>query len=80
MLVVHAARECAVLGDYAAALVYFDGALATLNKHAKTVTDPFARGQWAQCCRDLQARAFIGVTGVPAHIDDAPAIPSWHLA
>ncbi|CAG9461115.1 unnamed protein product [Pedinophyceae sp. YPF-701] len=53
------ARESAVLGDYAGALVYFDGVLALLNKHIRACSDPYMKGLWHNCKKDVQSEAAV---------------------
>eukprot|EP00898_Chlorokybus_atmophyticus_P002098 jgi/Chlat1/288/Chrsp1S03177 len=47
------AREYALLGSYDAALVYFDGALAQINKHLRDLTDRDIRVRWQKCKQQL---------------------------
>eukprot|EP00897_Mesotaenium_endlicherianum_P000826 jgi/Mesen1/10744/ME000901S10097 len=47
------AREYALLGSYDTALVYFDGVIAQINKHMKTLDDPSTRSKWNKCKKEL---------------------------
>lgn len=47
------ARENALLGSYDAALVYFDGVMAQINRHLRTVEDPSLRSKWLKCKKEL---------------------------
>ena len=48
-------REHALLGNYEASLVYFDGVVAQIQQHLRTVDDPYLRSQWAKAKEDLVA-------------------------
>lgn len=47
------AREYALLGSYDTALIFFEGVLAQINKHASNVDDPYLRTKWNKCKKDL---------------------------
>ncbi|KAG0603213.1 hypothetical protein M758_10G075600 [Ceratodon purpureus] len=47
------AREYALLGSYDTAIIFFEGVLAQINKHASSVDDPYLRTKWNKCKKDL---------------------------
>ena len=47
------AREHALLGNYEAALVYFDGATAQIQQHLRSLDDPHLRQQWMRAKEEL---------------------------
>eukprot|EP00899_Mesostigma_viride_P009949 jgi/Mesvir1/18956/Mv18924-RA.1 len=47
------AREYALLGNYDAALVYFDGVINQINKHTRGCGDPFLKSRWLKCKQTL---------------------------
>ncbi|KAJ3021943.1 Katanin p60 ATPase-containing subunit A-like 1 [Thoreauomyces humboldtii] len=47
------ARECALLGNYDTALLYFESILQTIQQYAKTVDDPALRDRWLQTRQEL---------------------------
>ena len=48
-------REHALLGNYEASLVYFDGVVAKIMQHLRTVDDAHVRAQWLKAKEDLTA-------------------------
>ena len=48
-------REYALLGNYDAALVYFDGVIAQVHGYLSTLHDPHVRSQWARAKEELVA-------------------------
>ncbi|KAJ3050445.1 Katanin p60 ATPase-containing subunit A1 [Rhizophlyctis rosea] len=47
------ARECALLGNYETALMYFESILQNIHLHARTVEDPALRERWAKTRQEL---------------------------
>lgn len=47
------AREYALEGLYDASIIFFDGAIAQINKHLSTVEDSSIRSKWLKCKKDL---------------------------
>ncbi|GAQ87424.1 AAA-type ATPase family protein [Klebsormidium nitens] len=47
------AREYALLGQYDTALVCFDGVISQINKHLRSVDDPYIQSKWLKCKKDL---------------------------
>ncbi|TPX57668.1 hypothetical protein PhCBS80983_g03682 [Powellomyces hirtus] len=47
------ARECALLGNYDTALLYFESILQTIQLYAKTVDNPMIRDRWLQTRQEL---------------------------
>ncbi|KAJ1704532.1 hypothetical protein LUZ63_004311 [Rhynchospora breviuscula] len=43
------AREYALEGLYDTSIIFFDGALAQINKHLSTLDDPAPRAKWTNC-------------------------------
>ena len=52
-------REYALLGNYEAALVYFDGVVAQIQQHLRTLDDPHLRQQWLRCKEELTNDIFV---------------------
>ena len=50
------AREHALLGNYEASLVYFDGVVSQINLFLRTVDDAYTKAQWQKAKDDLVAR------------------------
>jgi len=50
-------RECALLGSYDAALVYFDGVAAQIHNHLRSVQDPSVHAQWVRARDELATEA-----------------------
>ncbi|KAI8800231.1 P-loop containing nucleoside triphosphate hydrolase protein [Cladochytrium replicatum] len=48
-------RECALLGNYDTALVYFESILQTIHLHAKSVPDPRLKEKWMQVKQEISA-------------------------
>ena len=48
-------REHALLGNYDASLVYFDGVVAQIQQYLRTADDPYLRSQWQKAKEDLVA-------------------------
>jgi len=46
-------RENALLGNYEASLVYFDGAISQIQRYLRTLDDPYLRSQWQKAKEDL---------------------------
>ena len=46
-------REHALLGNYEASLVYFDGVVAQIQQHLRTLDDPHLRQQWLRAKEEL---------------------------
>ena len=46
-------REHALLGNYEASLVYFDGVIAQIQQHLRTVDDPHLRQQWLRAKEEI---------------------------
>ncbi len=46
-------RECALLGNYDSALLYFESVLNTIHQHAKTVRDPDLKQSWLETRQTL---------------------------
>ncbi|KAJ3108240.1 Katanin p60 ATPase-containing subunit A1 [Phlyctochytrium planicorne] len=46
-------RECALLGNYDMALVYFDTIIQTISLHIKTLQTPDAKAKWTEVKKDL---------------------------
>ena len=47
------AREHALLGNYEASLVYFDGVVSQINLFLRTVDDAYTKAQWQKAKDDL---------------------------
>ncbi|RKO84130.1 hypothetical protein BDK51DRAFT_28965, partial [Blyttiomyces helicus] len=47
------ARECALLGNYETALVYFESVLQTIHLQARSIEDPILRERWTYTRQDL---------------------------
>ncbi|XP_058074656.1 katanin p60 ATPase-containing subunit A1 isoform X1 [Magnolia sinica] len=47
------AREYALEGLYDTAIIFFDGAIAQINKHLSTLDDPSLRTKWMNCKKGL---------------------------
>lgn len=47
------ARDYALEGLYDTSIIFFDGAIAQINKHLNTVEDPLIRTKWLKCKKDL---------------------------
>ncbi|MQM00814.1 hypothetical protein Taro_033557 [Colocasia esculenta] len=47
------AREYALEGLYDTAIIFFDGAIAQINKHLSTLDDPAIRTKWLNCKKAL---------------------------
>lgn len=47
------AREYALEGIYDSSVIFFDGAIAQINKHLSTLDDPLVRTKWMKCKKDL---------------------------
>lgn len=47
------ARDYALEGLYDTSIIFFDGAIAQINKHLNTVEDPLIRTKWMKCKKDL---------------------------
>lgn len=47
------AREYALEGLYDTSIIFFDGAIAQINKHLTTVDDSLIRTKWLKCKKDL---------------------------
>ncbi|MCO5591039.1 hypothetical protein L7F22_045015 [Adiantum nelumboides] len=47
------ARDYALEGLYDTSIIFFDGAIAQINKHLITVEDPLIRTKWLKCKKDL---------------------------
>ncbi|XP_068647557.1 katanin p60 ATPase-containing subunit A1-like [Aristolochia californica] len=47
------AREYALEGLYDSSIIFFDGAIAQINKHLNTLDDPVLRTKWMNCKRSL---------------------------
>ena len=67
-------REHALLGNYEASLVYFDGVVAQIKQHLRTVDDPHLRAQWERAKEDLVAefRIVKEITQELARFKDKP--------
>ncbi|KAJ3178330.1 Katanin p60 ATPase-containing subunit A1 [Geranomyces variabilis] len=50
---VQMARECALLGNYDTALLYFEGVLSAIQKYTKTVDNPAVRDRWLHTRAEL---------------------------
>jgi katanin p60 ATPase-containing subunit A1 len=50
---VQMSRENALLGNYEASLVYFDGAISQIQRYLRTLDDPDLRAQWQQAKDEL---------------------------
>lgn len=50
---VQMSRENALLGNYEASLVYFDGAISQIQRYLRTLDDPDLRHRWQQAEADL---------------------------
>ncbi|KAJ3165666.1 Katanin p60 ATPase-containing subunit A1 [Geranomyces variabilis] len=50
---VQMARECALLGNYDTALLYFEGVLSAIQKYSKTVDNPAMRDRWLHTRAEL---------------------------
>jgi len=48
-------REHALLGNYEASLVYFDGVVAQIQQHLRTLDDAHMRQQWVRAKEELNA-------------------------
>ncbi|KAJ1553372.1 Katanin p60 ATPase-containing subunit A1, partial [Cladochytrium tenue] len=46
-------RECASLGNYDMALIYYDGIIQTVSKHARNACTPEVRDRWSQLKQEL---------------------------
>ena len=53
-------REHALLGNYEASLVYFDGVVAQIQQHLRTLDDPHLRQQWLRATSSLPAASASG--------------------
>jgi katanin p60 ATPase-containing subunit A1 len=69
------AREHALLGNYEASLVYFDGVIATIKQHMRSLDDPHLRTQWTKAKDELTAefRVVKDITIELARFKDPPA-------
>ncbi|KAJ8637699.1 hypothetical protein MRB53_011966 [Persea americana] len=47
------AREYALEGLYDTSIIFFDGAIAQINKHLSTLDDPIIRTKWMNCKKGL---------------------------
>ncbi|KAK3268290.1 Katanin p60 ATPase-containing subunit A1 [Cymbomonas tetramitiformis] len=47
------AREYALLGEYDTSVVYFDGVVSQINKHLRTLDDPYIKGKWMKMKKEL---------------------------
>ncbi|XP_024519665.1 katanin p60 ATPase-containing subunit A1 [Selaginella moellendorffii] len=47
------AREYALEGSYDTSIIFYDGAIAQINKHLNTVDDSSIRGKWLKCKKEL---------------------------
>ncbi|KAK1306547.1 Katanin p60 ATPase-containing subunit A1 [Acorus calamus] len=47
------ARDYAMEGLYDTSIIFFDGAIAQINKHLSTIDDPVIRTKWMECKRGL---------------------------
>lgn len=47
------ARDYALEGLYDTSVIFFDGAIAQINKHLHSVEDPLIRTKWMKCKKDL---------------------------
>ncbi|KAL5975199.1 Katanin p60 ATPase-containing subunit A1 [Asimina triloba] len=47
------AREYALEGLYDTSIIFFDGAIAQINKHLSTLDDPLLRTKWMNCKKSL---------------------------
>ncbi|KAJ1688282.1 hypothetical protein LUZ63_019672 [Rhynchospora breviuscula] len=56
---VRLARDYALEGLYDTSAIFFDGALAQINKHLTTVDDAVTRAKWAECKRAISEEAEI---------------------
>jgi len=63
-------REHALLGNYDASLVYFDGVISQIQRYLKSVDDPYVRSKWEVA----RARAQL------ARHDANPALPARQKA
>ena len=46
-------RESALLGNYEASLVHFDGAISQVQRYLRTLDDPALRAKWLRAKEDL---------------------------
>ncbi|KAF3334853.1 Katanin p60 ATPase-containing subunit A1 [Carex littledalei] len=56
---VRLARDYALEGLYDTSAIFFDGALAQINKHLATLDDAVTRAKWAECKRAISEEAEI---------------------
>eukprot|EP00252_Welwitschia_mirabilis_P004615 TRINITY_DN14922_c0_g1_i1.p1 TRINITY_DN14922_c0_g1~~TRINITY_DN14922_c0_g1_i1.p1 ORF type:complete len:528 (+),score=134.56 TRINITY_DN14922_c0_g1_i1:269-1852(+) len=80
------AREYALEGLYDTSIIFFDGAVAQINKHLSTLDDPLAQAKWSKCKKDLSEEIEIvkqlnaerqGFSEAPGTIrSTSPGVPS----
>ncbi|XP_077211878.1 katanin p60 ATPase-containing subunit A1-like [Tasmannia lanceolata] len=80
------AREYALEGLYDSSIIFFDGAIAQINKHLSTLDDPLIRTKWMNCKKglseeidivkqlDAERRAFKEIPG--SRRPSSPPIPT----
>ncbi|KAF3342046.1 Katanin p60 ATPase-containing subunit A1 [Carex littledalei] len=80
------AREYALEGLYDTSIIFFDGALAQINKHLSTLDDPATRAKWSNCKKaiseeievvkqlETELRSFKDAPGT--HRSSSPPIPT----
>ncbi|KAJ3704287.1 hypothetical protein LUZ61_007992 [Rhynchospora tenuis] len=83
---VRLARDYALEGLYDTSAIFFDGALAQINKHLTTVDDAVTRAKWVECKRaiseeaevvkQLEAQVHSLKEIIPGTRHSAPSIPA----
>eukprot|EP00742_Colponemidia_sp_Colp-10_P008270 GILJ01008943.1.p1 GENE.GILJ01008943.1~~GILJ01008943.1.p1 ORF type:complete len:612 (-),score=121.33 GILJ01008943.1:230-2065(-) len=54
---VRMSREFALMGNYSAASIYFEGVVATITQYVKTLSDPYAKQKWMKMKDEIAAEA-----------------------
>ncbi|KAJ4790938.1 Katanin p60 ATPase-containing subunit A1 [Rhynchospora pubera] len=78
------AREYALEGLYDTSIIFFDGALAQINKHLSTLDDPAPRAKWTNCKKAIseeievvkQLESELRSFKQPASRSSSPPIPT----